>query len=155
MLFVFTVVRNTRMITMNKTYTELMEIDSFRKRYRYLKIGGKVGEETFGHGRYLNQVLYGSSEWKNLRSRVIVRDNGRDLSHTDYPIVGRIIVHHINPITKDDILRRDPKVFDMENLICVSHMTHEAIHYGDIELLPKDYVPRSPNDTCPWRVRDG
>lgn len=136
---------------MTKTYSKLIQYEKFIDRYLYLKLSGKVGFETFGCDRYLNQILYASSEWKSIRNRAIIRDCGKDLAHKDYEIPGRVIVHHINPITKDDILNRDPKVFDLENLVCVSHNTHEAIHYGNEEILPKEYVPRRPNDTCPWR----
>ena len=137
--------------TMTKTYSGVLRYKNFRDRYLYLQLSGKVGFETFGSDRYLNQMLYNSTEWKEIRRRVIVRDNGKDLAHDDYPISGRVIVHHIDPITREDILCRHPKVFDLENLIAVSHYTHEAIHFGDEDLLPKDLVTRKPNDTCPWR----
>lgn len=137
--------------TMIKTYSKTLTYKNFRDRYLYLQLSGKIGFETFGSDRYLNQMLYRSTEWKQTRYRVIVRDCGKDLAHEDYPISGRVIVHHIEPITKEDILDRHPKVFDLENLISVSHYTHEAIHFGSEELLPKGFVTRRPNDTCPWR----
>lgn len=146
---------STKTNTTIKTYSGLMKIDKFYDRYEYLKVDGRIGDITFGHDRYLNQMLYGSVEWKRVRDRVIVRDEGCDMGHPNYLIGGKIIVHHINPITKEDLIRRDPKIFDMENLICVSHNTHEAIHYGSMDLLPKEYVPRRPNDTCPWRCANG
>ena len=141
------------MITMmNRTYSELIRIPRFEDRYEYLKIGGVVAEETFGGHRYLNQLLYNrAEEWKRIRRRVIVRDNGCDLADPEHPIHGKIIVHHLNPITIEDILNRSSNIFDMENLVCVSFETHNAIHYGDATLLKKDYVPRVKNDTCPWR----
>ena len=110
-----------------------------------------MGARTFGSERILNQVLYTSPEWKRVRRQVILRDNGCDLGSEGHDIRGdRIIVHHINPITVQDILNRDPKVFDMDNLISTSHNTHEAIHFGDENLLPKQFVERKPGDTCPW-----
>lgn len=136
---------------MNKSYEELKIFKTFEEIFEYLKISGKVGETTFGSKRQLNQILYKSPEWKKVRDQVIIRDNGCDLGIEDRRISGRILVHHINPITVKDIINRDPKVFDMNNLICVSHMTHEAIHYGDENLLMKDPVERTQNDTCLWR----
>lgn len=134
-----------------KTYNELITIKDFRERYLYLKIGGIIGDETFGTDRYLNQIFYKTPEWRRFRNEVIIRDNGCDLAHEDYSIQGRIIIHHINPITADDILKRRSPLFDPDNVVCVSHNMHEAIHYGDISLLPEDYIPRQPNDTIPWR----
>lgn len=134
-----------------RTYSELILIPSFIERFRYLKLGGKVGEETFGYDRYLNQVLYRSDEWKRFRREIILRDNGCDLGHWDYEITGRILVHHIDPITVEDVLRRDPKIFEPENVITLSHNTHNAIHYGDESLLITDFVERRPNDMCPWK----
>lgn len=138
-------------ITMTKSYSELVRIDSFEERFRYLALDGSVGMVTFGGHRYLNQVLYHTAEWKGLRSRVVVRDNGLDLAHPDYPISGNVYVHHINPITVRDILERNPCVFDLENLISVSFDTHNAIHYGDIRQVPRVFIERKKNDTCPWR----
>lgn len=134
-----------------KSYSELVEIPTFKERFRYLMLRGAVGEMTFNGHRYLNQRLYQCPEWKSIRRRVIIRDNGYDLGCEDHPIHGRILVHHINPITVTDIVERDPCVFDLENLICVSHDTHNAIHYSDEDLLPDQLVERKRNDTCPWR----
>lgn len=139
------------MMTRSKTYSELISIPSFIERYRYLRIGGRVGEDTFGHDRYLNQILYTSREWRSFRNKIITRDNGCDLAHGDRMLFERIIVHHINPITVEDVLNRHPKIFDPENVVCVSDITHKAIHYGDENLLIKDPIERRPNDTCPWR----
>lgn len=150
------------MIQMNttniKTYSELIQIPTFIERYRYLKIGGTVGEETFGHDRYLNQILYRSPEWRRFRRDVIIRDRGCDLAHEDYEIPDgvKILIHHINPITVRDIELRDPKVFDFENVISTVLNTHNAIHYGDESLLITEPLVRTPYDTCPWkRVQDG
>ncbi len=135
-----------------KSYSELMKIEGYLDRYNYLRLNGSIGEETFGHSRYLNQVLYKSSEWKKFKRDMIVRDGGCDMAHDEYPILGdRIVLHHINPVTKKDILDRNPAIFDPENVVCVSHRTHEAIHYSNESLMPHEYVARSPNDTCPWR----
>ena len=134
-----------------KTYSELITIPTFIERYRYLRLGGRVGEETFGFDRYLNQIFYKDSKWLATRDRVIVRDNGCDLAIPDREIKSRILVHHINPITKEDILRRDPKLFDLENLICTIKSTHDAIHYGNESLLLVEPIERHMNDTCPWR----
>ena len=136
---------------MIKTYSGLIAIPKFEDRYSYLRLGGKVGEDTFGHSRYLNQVFYKSREWKNFRDYIIIRDNGCDLASPDRPISGRIYIHHINPITQDDILDRNELILDPENAICVSFDTHQAIHYGDSNLLRLDPIERRPNDTCPWR----
>ena len=134
-----------------KSYSELIRIPSFEERFQYLRINGIVGEETFGCDRYLNQIFYKSEEWKKIRRRVIIRDNGCDLAWDEYEIKGIIIIHHINPITKEDILNRSSKLFDLENLICTSVNTHKAIHYGNEEMLPKKIVERTMNDTCPWK----
>lgn len=135
-----------------KTYSELIQIPSFVERYRYLKLGGKAGEITFGNERYLNQVLYRSPEWKRFRREMILRDEGYDLGVSGYSIVGVPILHHMNPITVEDIVERNFCVFDPENVICVSRRTHNAIHYGDEELLLIDeIIERTPNDTIPWR----
>ena len=106
---------------------------------------------TFGHDRYLNQYLYHTPEWKRFRRDIIIRDNGSDLACEGYEIYGKILVHHIDPITVEDVLRRHPKIFDPENVICTSHNTHNAIHYGDSSLLVTDPIVRTKNDTCPWR----
>lgn len=136
-----------------KTYSELITLPTFLERYRYLKIGGAVGRETFGRDRYLNQILYQSDEWRNFRIPIIIRDNGNDLGCDGYEIHGPILIHHINPITVEDVLRRDPKVFDPENVISTVLNTHNAIHYGDETLLITGPITRTKNDTCPWRRR--
>lgn len=134
-----------------RTYTELITFPTFEERFNYLKLDGKIGEETFGFDRYLNQVLYRSSEWKTLRRDMILRDNGCDLGLNGHEIFGRVYIHHMNPITLKQIERRDPDILNPEFLICVSQRTHNAIHYGDENLLPKDPVIRRPNDMCPWK----
>lgn len=139
------------MTNLSRSYKELLQLETFEERYEYLKLNGVVAEDTFGSKRYLNQMLYSSPEWRSIRDTIIVRDSGCDLGIIDRPIHDKIYIHHINPITIDDILDGNPIVFDPNNLICVSHITHEAIHYGDSNLLPKDYVERTPNDTCLWR----
>lgn len=136
---------------MFKSYSELITIPTFIERYRYLKLNGVVGEETFGYDRYLNQILYTSREWRRFRDDILIRDNGRDLAFVGFEIPARAIVHHIDPITVKDVLNRHPKVFDPENVITVSHNTHEAIHYGNETMLIIAPNERRPNDTCPWR----
>lgn len=136
---------------MIKSYSELVTIARFEDRYEYLKLGGFVGEATFGGHRYLNQILYTCEEWGSTRKEVIIRDDACDLADPDHPITGKILIHHIVPITIDDVLKRRPCVFDLDNLVCTSMNTHNAIHYGDSNLLPKPYVERRKNDTCPWR----
>lgn len=135
----------------SKTYSELIKLPTFLERYRYLRLNGSVGKSTFGYDRYLNQILYHSGDWKPFRRDIIIRDNGCDLGCEGFKIHGLILVHHIVPITVEDILNRDPKVFDPENVISTSHNTHNAIHYGDESLLVLGPVTRSPNDTCPWK----
>ena len=137
---------------MDKSYSELCKLKTLVERYEYLKTYSKIGEETFGGHRYLNQKLYTSNPlWDSVRRKVIIRDGGFDLGLEDYIIQGKIIVHHINPLTKEQLLNFDPCIFDLENLISCSHNTHNAIHYGDKSLLPQDPIERKPNDTCPWR----
>lgn len=136
---------------MIKTYSELVKLRTFKDRYLYLQLGGKVGQETFGFDRYLNQTLYLSREWKRCRDGIIIRDNGCDLGCEDFEIHGRIYVHHIATMKVEDILNRHPKIFDPENLISTSYNTHLAIHYGNAELLAQPPVEREKNDTCPWR----
>lgn len=141
------------MTTMNiKTYSELITLPTFEERYRYLKLDGVVGEDTFGFDRYLNQEFYQrDQEWKRIRDFVIIRDQGCDLGVEGREIRGKILVHHMNPITKDDILKRSEFLLNPEYLICTLKSTHDAIHYGDENLLMKGPVERKPNDTCPWR----
>lgn len=134
-----------------RTYSELIKLKTFEERYRYLRLGGRVGEDTFGFDRYLNQTFYKSDEWKSVRDEVIIRDNGCDLGMSDREINGRIIVHHMNPITVEDIVNRSEFLLDPEYLICTVKNTHDAIHYGDENLLEKDPVERRKNDTCPWK----
>lgn len=134
-----------------KTYDKLCKFSTFLDRIRYLKLSGYVGAETFGYERRLNQVLYRSKEWKDIRRRVIIRDNGCDLGIDGREIEDKIIVHHINPITLEDVYNRDPKIFDLNNLICCSNSTHQAIHYANEDLLVTELTERRPNDTCPWR----
>lgn len=136
-----------------RTYSELITLPTFEERFEYLRLGGKVGEETFGFDRYLNQILYNSPEWRSLRNYVITRDNGCDLAMPGREIAKgiKIMIHHMNPITVKDILDRSEIVFNPEYLICTILNTHNAIHYGNSELLYKDPIVRSKNDTCPWR----
>jgi hypothetical protein len=137
---------------MIRTYSELIKLDSFIERYRYLKLSGKVGEDTFGFDRWLNQKFYKSPEYRKVRREVILRDNGCDLGDPEFEIAGRVIIHHMNPITQTDILERSDFALDPEYMICVSHGTHNAIHYGDESQLPiNDIVIRRPNDQAPWK----
>lgn len=134
-----------------RTYSELMRLPTFEERFRYLKLDGLVGKDTFGFDRYLNQEFYRSKEWKEVRDFVIVRDNGCDLGMDGYEIVGRIYIHHMNPITVNDIVHSSDFLLNPDYLICVSHNTHNAVHYGDEDLLVTAPVERRKNDTCPWR----
>lgn len=135
-----------------KTYSELIKLPTYEERYRYLKLSGFVGKETFGFDRYLNQVFYQRDpRWKKIRDYVIVRDNGCDLGVDGYEISGRILVHHMNPVTLKDLERESEFLLDPEFLICTAHITHNAIHYGDEDLLIKAPIVRTANDTCPWR----
>ncbi len=136
--------------TIIRTYSELVKLDNFLDRFEYLKLSGVVGAETFGFDRYLNQALYSSIIWKKSRRNTILRDNGCDLGLEDYPL-DRALVHHMNPITLEQIENRDPIIFDEEFLITVSHNTHNAIHYGDQTLLPQPLIERRPGDTLLWR----
>ena len=134
-----------------KTYSELMQLPTFEERFKYLQLSNKVGKETFGFDRYLNQNFYRSAAWKRIRDQVIVRDNGCDLGIGDRMIGGKILIHHMNPITDKDIVDQTSILLNPEYLICVSHNTHNAIHYGDENLLIKEPVIRTKNDTCPWK----
>lgn len=134
-----------------RTYSELITLPTFEERYRYLKLSGRVGEDTFGFDRYLNQIFYTSNEWRDVRDFVIVRDGGCDLGMPDREIFGKILVHHMNPIRQEDILRRSKWLLDPEYLICTIKNTHDAIHYGDESLLILPPIERMKNDTCPWR----
>lgn len=137
-----------------RTYSELIKIPSFIDRYRYLKLGGKVGEETYGWERYLNQDFYTSYEWRNFRREIIIRDHGCDLAHVDHEFAGNelVIIHHMNPIDAHDIIYRTEQLMNPEFVISVRKSTHDAIHYGD-ETMILEYEPiiRMPNDTCPWK----
>lgn len=137
-----------------KSYKELISLETFEERFEYLKIGGSIGKFTFGIERYVNQALYSSSEWRQLRSKIIVRDDGCDLAVADRAIFDRVLIHHINPINLDDIEKGNDLVFDLNNLICTSHSTHNAIHYGNsslLTLLPKE---RTKGDMCPWLIQE-
>lgn len=135
-----------------RSYRELVRLCTFIDRYNYLRLNGKVGADTFGFDRYLNQALYVSKEWRRFRGDIIIRDNGCDLAFPDRQIVGdRIIIHHINPLTVEDLEKRSDSIFDPDNVVCVSYNTHQAIHYGDESLLPKDFIERSPGDHIPWK----
>lgn len=136
---------------MDKSYSELMLIDDYIERYRYLRTLSAVGDPTFGSKRYLNQILYTSDEWKSFRREIIIRDSGCDMATPGFKIFGMIIVHHINPITIEDILQRRPCVFDPDNVVTVSELTHKAIHYGNEQMLIMIPTMRSQNDTCPWK----
>jgi hypothetical protein len=136
-----------------RTYSELITLPTFEERYRYLRLSGKIGEATFGFDRYLYESFLKSDEWLATRDEIIIRDNGCDLAMEDRKIEGRvkILVHHMNPVTKEDLIRRTKYLLDPEYLICTIKNTHDAIHYGDESLLIKAPIERSKNDTCPWR----
>lgn len=134
-----------------RTYSELIQLPTFEERFDYLRLDGVVGKDTFGFDRYLNQQFYRSSEWKRIRNQIIVRDNGCDLGIDDYEIHGRILIHHMNPISIEDLQHMSDLLINSEYLICVSHRTHNAIHYGDENLIVSAPIERSQNDTCPWR----
>lgn len=135
-----------------RTYSELILLPTFEERFRYLNLSGIVGEDTFGFDRYLNQKFYRSVEWRRIRDQVIVRDMGCDLGIEDRPIPGKILIHHMNPITDRDIRYATDLLLNPEYLICVSHITHNAIHYGDEDLLIASApIVRTPYDTCPWK----
>ena len=145
-------VQMMRMITMIiRTYSDLIQLPTFEERFRYLQLNSSVGKETFGFDRYLNQNFYRSAEWKRIRDKVIIRDNGCDLGIKDRLIYGRVIIHHMNPVTDKDIVDLTSFLLNPEHLICVSHNTHNAIHYGNEDLLMKGPVIRTKNDTCPWK----
>lgn len=135
---------------MRKTYNELLSFMSFLDRFEYLKLPGHVGSETFGSDRWLNQNFYKSDKWIRIRREVIVRDNGCIFGLDDYPIIGQIVVHHINPITSDDIYHFSSSITDPNNLISVSQLVHRALHYGDRNLLPAEPIIRRPGDTILW-----
>lgn len=134
-----------------KCYSELRQLSTFEERYNYLRLRGKVGQDTFGFDRVFNQMFYSSKEWKSVRNQVIIRDLGCDLGVDGYEIHGRIIIHHMNPITLDDIRFNTDFLMNPEYLITTVHSTHNAIHYGDESLLPRGPIERRKNDTCPWK----
>lgn len=137
---------------MLRSYSELRRLKTFEERYQYLRIGGLVGESTFGFERFLNQQMYTSQRWKLARNKVILRDNGCDLGIEGHDIMDRIIIHHMNPLTREQFHEPDESMFDPEFLICVSNPTHLAIHYGDASLLERGPAVRRPNDMCPWKL---
>ena len=134
-----------------RTYSELITLSTFEERYKYLQLSSSIGEETFGFDRYLNQNFYRSKEWKRIRDFVIIRDNGCDLGVEDRTIYGKIIIHHMNPIRMKDIQDVSDYLLNPEYLICTTHQTHNAIHYGDENLLMRGPIERTVNDTCPWK----
>lgn len=136
---------------MIRTYSELACLETFEERFKYLELAGQVGQETFGFDRYLNQKFYRSPEWKRVRQEVILRDNGCDLGIEDRPIFGNVIIHHINPMSVDDIKHKEDWVLDPDFLICTCKRTHDAIHYSDESIIFSEPIHRSPNDTCLWR----
>ena len=141
------------MMTIGKirTYSETITLPTYEERFDYLKLEGKVGKETFGYDRYLNQILYNTEQWRKFRRGIIIRDNACDLACEGYEINYRILVHHINPITVEDVINRNPMIFDPENVITMTHRTHNALHYGNKNLLVTKPIERTKNDTCPWR----
>lgn len=136
-----------------KSYRELKRLKTFEERFEYLKLSGQVGIDTFGFDRYLNQEFYKSKRWRDARNAVIIRDNGCDLGDPDYEIPrgAKLIVHHMNPITQEQVINDDDILYDPDVLICTSNNTHQAIHYGDASLLPQSPIERRLNDTCPWK----
>ena len=134
-----------------RTYSELITLPTYEERFQYLRLNGEVGKDTFGFDRYLNQILYHSQDWKSVRDQIIIRDNGCDMGVEGYEIHGRIIIHHMNPISIVDIQEATEFLLNPEYLISVAHITHNAIHYSDESLLITAPVERTRNDTCPWR----
>ena len=134
-----------------RIYSELILLPTFEERFKYLQLNGRVGDDTFGFDRYINQNFYRSAEWKRIRDLVIMRDNGCDLALEGYEIYGRILIHHMNPITVKDVELSTEYLMNPEYLICVTHNTHNAIHYGDEKLINKGPIVRTKNDTCPWK----
>lgn len=136
---------------MIRTYSELIKLSTFKERYEYLRLQGAIGDETFGSNRYLNQKFYKSDAWLAVRDAVIIRDNGCDLAMPDRMIDGTILIHHMNPISVQDVIHGSDSLLNPEYLICVTKMTHNAIHYSDENILIPDLIERTKNDTCPWR----
>lgn len=144
--------RTNSMTTIDRSYSELITLPTFEERFEYLKLDGVVSKETFGVHRWLNQNLYSSTRWKDTRRRVLIRDHGCDLGVEGYDILGKVFIHHINPITIDDIRNDSRCLYDLENLICATKRTHDMIHYGNPgDAVYSKVIDRSPNDTCPWR----
>ena len=136
---------------MERNYTELIRLKTLEERFEYLKLNGTVGEELFGYARYLNQVFYHGSAWRDIKERVIIRDKGNELGLEGWKIVGHIYVHHMNPVTLEQLKTNDPALLDPENLISCSYNVHQAITWGNASLLPQPLIVRRPGDTCPWR----
>ena len=134
-----------------KTYSELILLPTFEERFKYLQLNGRIGDDTFGFDRYINQKFYRSAEWKRIRDYIIIRDNGCDLAVDGYEIHGRILIHHMNPITISDIKFSTEYLMNPDYLICVTHNTHNAIHYGDDKQIITGPIVRTKNDTCPWK----
>lgn len=135
---------------MIRSYSELRKLETLEERYEYLALRGQVGKATFGFDRYINQNLYTSKEWRLIRHKIILRDNGCDLGVEGYEIHSKLLIHHMNPMSSIDIVSGDSSILDPEFLITTTHNTHNAIHYGDVRLLPKPYVDRSRGDTKLW-----
>lgn len=136
---------------MTRTYDELSQLKTFDERFQYLKLDGVIGEDLFGYMRQLNQAFYTSSLWKTVRNQIIIRDDGCDLGIPGHTIFGKLLVHHLNPLTKEDLINHSSRLVDPNNLITVSFDTHQAITYGDVALIQRDPIERSENDTCPWK----
>ena len=139
---------------MMRCYSELIKLRTFEERFKYLKLNGHVAVETFGYDRYMNQAFYHSDEWHSIRDKVILRDEGCDLAMQGHEIYDKIYIHHMNPITQEDIIHVSDFLIDPEYLICCRHSTHNAIHYGDESLLISMPVTRFPNDMCPWKANE-
>ncbi len=142
--------KSIMVIIMMKTYTEMLRLPTYEERYRYLRLNGFLGEDVFGSSRWVNQAFYQSRRWRSTREKVIIRDNGCDLCCEERPIFGIIHIHHINPVTLEQIEEDSSILYDLENLVCTSDITHRAIHYGDESSLIEDYKPRRPGDTTLW-----
>lgn len=136
-----------------RSYSQMAQYDTLEERYNYLRLQGQVGLDTFGYDRWLNQAFYKSKQWRQIRSYVIARDEGCDLGILDFPIRYKVFIHHMNPITVEQLAHGDSDVLDPEFLVTTSHQTHNAIHYGDVNLLPKEFQPRRPNDTQLWQSK--
>lgn len=139
------------MSTIIRTYSELITLPTFEERFQYLSLSGSVGKATFGFDRYLYEQFLRSREWKSIRDYVIIRDNACDLAFEGHEIYERIIIHHMNPVTMDDIVHSSEYLLDPEFMVCTIHTTHNAIHYGDSNLLVQEPIERTEFDTCPWR----